>query len=167
MDVLLCCGDFQATRNLADLKCMAVPDKFKEMGTFYKYYSGELKAPILTFVIGGNHEASNHMQELPFGGLAWLQLWSLGPGRRYMPTDKFYANYFFIKIDQRWWIFVSFNVIFPCQKSAKSVKFLFSLKNIKIEEELLFMTLFDHLYFWSTLFSKILPNFLHAQSNSN
>ena len=23
-------------------------------------------------------------------------------GRRYMPTDKFYANYFFIKIDQRW-----------------------------------------------------------------
>ena len=68
MDVLLCCGDFQATRNLADLKCMAVPDKFKEMGTFYKYYSGELKAPILTFVIGGNHEASNHMQELPFGG---------------------------------------------------------------------------------------------------
>ena len=74
MDVLLCCGDFQATRNLADLKCMAVPDKFKEMGTFYKYYSGELKAPILTFVIGGNHEASNHMQELPFGGLALLQL---------------------------------------------------------------------------------------------
>jgi lariat debranching enzyme len=78
VDVLLCCGDFQATRNLADLKCMAVPDKFKEMGTFYKYYSGELKAPILTFVIGGNHEASNHMQELPFGGLALLQLRSLG-----------------------------------------------------------------------------------------
>ena len=70
MDLLLCCGDFQAVRNLADLKCMAVPDKYKEMGTFYKYYSGELKAPFLTLVIGGNHEASNHLQELPFGG--WL-----------------------------------------------------------------------------------------------
>lgn len=70
MDLLLCCGDFQATRNLADLKCMAVPDKYKEMCTFYKYYSGELQAPILTLVIGGNHEASNHLQELPFGG--WL-----------------------------------------------------------------------------------------------
>ncbi len=70
VDLLLCCGDFQATRNLADLQCMAVPDKYKEMGTFWKYYSGELTAPILTLVIGGNHEASNHFQELPFGG--WL-----------------------------------------------------------------------------------------------
>jgi len=78
VDVLLCCGDFQATRNLADLKCMAVPDKFKEMGTFYKYYSGELKAPILTFVIGGNHEASNHMQELPFGGWLCPNIYFLG-----------------------------------------------------------------------------------------
>ena len=42
----------------------------REMGTFYRYYSGELKAPILTLVIGGNHEASNYLQELPFGG--WL-----------------------------------------------------------------------------------------------
>jgi lariat debranching enzyme len=33
---LLCCGDFQSTRNLTDLKCMAVPDKYKEMGTFYQ-----------------------------------------------------------------------------------------------------------------------------------
>ena len=62
VDLLLCCGDFQATRNLSDLKCMAVPDKYKEMGSFYKYFSGELKAPILTLVIGGNHEASNHLQ---------------------------------------------------------------------------------------------------------
>ena len=35
-----------------------------------RYYSGEKKAPILTIVIGGNHEASNYMQELPYGG--WL-----------------------------------------------------------------------------------------------
>ena len=36
VDLLLCCGDFQATRNWQDLRCMAVPDKYKEIGTFYK-----------------------------------------------------------------------------------------------------------------------------------
>lgn len=70
VDVLLICGDFQAVRNPQDLACMAVPDKYKEMGNFYKYYTGELKAPMLTIVIGGNHEASNYMQELFYGG--WL-----------------------------------------------------------------------------------------------
>lgn len=36
----------------------------------FRYYSGELNAPILTILIGGNHESSNYMQELPYGG--WL-----------------------------------------------------------------------------------------------
>ena len=35
-----------------------------------RYYKGEKVAPVLTLVIGGNHEASNYMQELPYGG--WL-----------------------------------------------------------------------------------------------
>ncbi|XP_071942762.1 lariat debranching enzyme A-like [Antedon mediterranea] len=68
VDLLLCCGDFQSVRNEADLQCMAVPDKYKTMNSFYKYYSGEKKAPILTLFIGGNHEASNYLQELPYGG---------------------------------------------------------------------------------------------------
>ena len=38
VDLLLCCGDFQSTRNLSDLACMACPDKYKEMCSFYKYY---------------------------------------------------------------------------------------------------------------------------------
>ena len=64
VDLLLCCGDFQSTRNLQDLKCMAVPDKFKKMCSFYKYYAAEPghEAPILTIFIGGNHEASNFLQ---------------------------------------------------------------------------------------------------------
>ncbi|KAF8273158.1 hypothetical protein EI94DRAFT_1716797 [Lactarius quietus] len=60
---------------------MAVPDKYKHMGDFHKdhvrhdlnlprYYKGQAKAPVLTIVIGGNHEASNHMWELYYGG--WL-----------------------------------------------------------------------------------------------
>ena len=64
VDLLLCCGDFQSTRNLADLKCMAVPDKYKDICSFYKYYSAtqDTIAPVLTIFIGGNHEASNFLQ---------------------------------------------------------------------------------------------------------
>lgn len=29
-----------------------------------RYYSGEATAPVLTIIIGGNHEASNYMWEL-------------------------------------------------------------------------------------------------------
>ena len=41
VDLLLCCGDFQAVRNMADLSTMACPNKYKSIGTFYKYYTGE------------------------------------------------------------------------------------------------------------------------------
>lgn len=64
VDVLLICGDFQAVRNHQDLQCMAVPDKYKHIQDFHKYYTGERRAPLLTIVIGGNHEASNYMTEL-------------------------------------------------------------------------------------------------------
>jgi lariat debranching enzyme len=36
VDLLICCGDFQSTRNMEDLSCMAVPRKFREICTFYK-----------------------------------------------------------------------------------------------------------------------------------
>lgn len=78
VDLLLCCGDFQAVRNEGDIKCMAVPAKYRTMQTFYKYYSGEKKAPVLTIFIGGNHEASNHLQELPYGGWVAPNIYYLG-----------------------------------------------------------------------------------------
>ncbi|KAI9519044.1 lariat debranching enzyme [Dissostichus eleginoides] len=78
VELLLCCGDFQAVRNEGDMKCMAVPAKYKTMQTFYKYYSGEKKAPILTVFIGGNHEASNHLQELAYGGWVAPNIYYLG-----------------------------------------------------------------------------------------
>ncbi|MBN3318638.1 DBR1 enzyme, partial [Atractosteus spatula] len=78
VDLLLCCGDFQAVRNQGDLKCMAVPPKYRNMEGFYRYYSGEKKAPILTIFIGGNHEASNHLQELPYGGWVAPNIYYLG-----------------------------------------------------------------------------------------
>lgn len=78
LNLLLCCGDFQAVRNRGDLLCMAVPPKYRQMNTFYKYYSGELQAPILTIFIGGNHEASNHLSELPYGGWVAPNIYYLG-----------------------------------------------------------------------------------------
>ncbi|KAH3754117.1 lariat debranching enzyme-like [Dreissena polymorpha] len=78
VDLLLICGDFQAVRNMADMDCMAVPQKYKQMNTFYKYYSGEKVAPVLTVFIGGNHEASNYMQELPYGGWVAPKIYYMG-----------------------------------------------------------------------------------------
>ncbi|XP_055987087.1 lariat debranching enzyme-like [Sorex fumeus] len=78
VELLLCCGDFQAVRNEADLRCMAMPPKYRHMQTFYRYYSGEKKAPVLTIFVGGNHEASNHLQELSYGGCVAPNIYYLG-----------------------------------------------------------------------------------------
>ena len=71
IDLIICCGDFQACRTVDDLSCMSCPMKYRDMGTFYKYYFGHIKMNIPMIVIGGNHEASNHNYlELYYGG--WL-----------------------------------------------------------------------------------------------
>jgi len=43
-----------------------------------RYYSGEMVAPVLTIFIGGNHEASNYLQELPYGGWVAPNIYYLG-----------------------------------------------------------------------------------------
>ncbi|KAG9011979.1 hypothetical protein FRB90_006885 [Tulasnella sp. 427] len=78
VDLVLICGDFQAMRTQADLSCMAVPQKYLAMGDFPKYYTGEKVAPILTLIIGGNHEASNYMWELYHGGFLAPNMYYLG-----------------------------------------------------------------------------------------
>ncbi|KAI7872966.1 lariat debranching enzyme, C-terminal domain-containing protein [Spinellus fusiger] len=78
VDLVLICGDFQAIRNTFDLNSMAVPDKYKEMGTFWKYYSGAVKPPYPTIFIGGNHEASNYLWELYHGGWVSKDIYYLG-----------------------------------------------------------------------------------------
>ena len=65
-------------RNTYDMKTMACPPKYLQMGTFYKYYTGEKVAPCLTIVIGGNHEASSHLRELYFGGWLAPRIYFLG-----------------------------------------------------------------------------------------
>ncbi|KAI8577278.1 hypothetical protein K450DRAFT_253057 [Umbelopsis ramanniana AG] len=78
IDLVLICGDFQAIRNVADLECMAVPKKYQQIGTFHKYYSGTKEVPYPTVFIGGNHEASNYLWELFYGGWAAKNLYFLG-----------------------------------------------------------------------------------------
>lgn len=78
VDLLLCCGDFEACRNAFDLSCLSGPAKYHVFKDFYKYYSGEKEAPILTIFIGGNHEACNHLRELYYGGWAAPNIYFLG-----------------------------------------------------------------------------------------
>ncbi|CAN0918001.1 Lariat debranching enzyme [Linum grandiflorum] len=78
IDLLLCCGDFQAVRNERDLQSLSVPPKYREMKSFWKYYSGQEVAPIPTIFIGGNHEASNYSWELYYGGWAAPNIFFMG-----------------------------------------------------------------------------------------
>ena len=45
---------------------------------YLRYYSGEKVAPVLTIFIGGNHEASNYLQELPYGGWVAPKIYYMG-----------------------------------------------------------------------------------------
>ncbi|KAK1550255.1 hypothetical protein Q3G72_016222 [Acer saccharum] len=78
IDLLLCCGDFQAVRNEKDMESLSVPRKYREMKSFWKYYSGQEVAPIPTIFIGGNHEASNYLWELYYGGWTAPNIYFLG-----------------------------------------------------------------------------------------
>lgn len=78
IDLLICCGDFQAVRNLSDLSSLACPPKFRSLHSFWKYYGGREEAPTPTLFVGGNHEASNHMQELLYGGWAAPNIYYMG-----------------------------------------------------------------------------------------
>lgn len=78
IDLLICCGDFQSIRTPADFHSLAVPAKYREMGTFHKYYNEEWVAPILTIFCGGNHEASQPLSELYYGGWVAPKMYYLG-----------------------------------------------------------------------------------------
>lgn len=78
VDLLIIAGDFQSVRNAYDLNCVSMPAKYRHMGDFHEYYSGQRLAPYLTIFIGGNHEASNYLFELYFGGWAAPNIYYMG-----------------------------------------------------------------------------------------
>ncbi|KAJ9613129.1 lariat debranching enzyme [Cladophialophora chaetospira] len=55
-----------------------MPPKYRQMADFHEYYSGTRTAPYLTVFIGGNHEASNHLFELYYGGWVAPNIYYLG-----------------------------------------------------------------------------------------
>lgn len=65
-------------RDQNDLDALECPPKYKEMGQFVRFYNQEVKAPILTIFIGGNHEASNYLRDLYYGGWAAENIYFLG-----------------------------------------------------------------------------------------
>eukprot|EP00898_Chlorokybus_atmophyticus_P000848 jgi/Chlat1/1764/Chrsp134S02112 len=75
VDLLISCGDFQASPSR---DCLACPPKYRDLRTFHSYYSGARVAPVPTLFIGGNHEASNHLWELYHGGWAAPNIYFLG-----------------------------------------------------------------------------------------
>ena len=77
--LLLCCGDFQATRSPADLSTLACPVKYRQLGSFPRWWSANA-VPVPTVYIGGNHEASNVHMELPYGGWVCPGVFFLGLG---------------------------------------------------------------------------------------
>lgn len=80
VDLLLVCGDFQCVRDFTDLQCVAMPSKYRKLNSFHEYISGIKKAPVTTVFIGGNHESSNILQSLYFGGYVAPNIYFLGFG---------------------------------------------------------------------------------------
>ena len=78
VDVLLCCGDVQTLRGPSDYHALNVPPKYRALGDFHAYYSGRKVAPILTVFVGGNHESSNYLQELHYGGWVAPNIYYMG-----------------------------------------------------------------------------------------
>lgn len=61
---------------------------------FNRYYNGECIAPILTVFVGGNHESSHFLQELPYGG--WVA------------PNIYYMGKIFYTSDFKWKLITSF-----------------------------------------------------------
>lgn len=57
---------------------MHCPEKYKNMGHFRDYYERKKIAPVLTILIGGNHEAVNSLRESHFGGWLAPKIYFLG-----------------------------------------------------------------------------------------
>lgn len=78
VDLLIIGGDFQSVRNAFDLNCVSMPQKYRSMCDFHEYYSGQRLAPYLTVFVGGNHEASNYLFELYYGGWVAPNIYYMG-----------------------------------------------------------------------------------------
>ena len=78
IDLVLAAGDFQSLRDNRDMDALKCPDKFKRLGDFCQYFNKQKVAPFLTLFIGGNHEASNLLRDLYYGGWVAENIYFMG-----------------------------------------------------------------------------------------
>lgn len=105
VDLLLCCGDFESVRDKNDLKYKACPEKYKHMGQFQYYYNNsQNEAKVLTIFVGGNHEASNVLDQNFYGGWIAKNIFYLGragvvkyKGLRIAGISGIYKNFDYFK----------------------------------------------------------------------
>ncbi|KAJ3439641.1 lariat debranching enzyme [Anaeramoeba flamelloides] len=128
IDLVIICGDFQTARNRSDLDSLCVKPKFKLMHDFHRYYSGEKTAPFLTIFVGGNHEASNYLQELNFGGWVAPNIYYLGRSG--------VINFNGLKIAGLSGIFKGYHLNLPyeekCPYSNEEIRSIFHVRSLDI-----------------------------------
>ncbi|EZG46243.1 putative lariat debranching enzyme [Gregarina niphandrodes] len=78
VDCVVWSGDVQCLRSEADFSSLACPDKYKALKDFQAYYQLRKAAPVLTVFVGGNHENSNLLNALPYGGWVAPNIYYMG-----------------------------------------------------------------------------------------
>lgn len=67
VDFVLQAGDFEPIRHADDLRTMAAPARYRQLGDFPAVWVGELALPRPVFFIGGNHEPVGFLKQHPDG----------------------------------------------------------------------------------------------------
>ena len=78
IDLILSVGDFQTMRDEIDMRAMACPAKYQQIGDYPAYHAGERTFPAEVVFIGGNHEAYNWLETMPLGGALAPRCYYLG-----------------------------------------------------------------------------------------
>lgn len=78
IDLILSVGDFQAIRDETDMRAMACPAKYQQVGDYPAYHTGRNSFPAEVAFIGGNHEAYNWLETMPTGGQLGPKCYYLG-----------------------------------------------------------------------------------------
>ncbi|GIQ83828.1 hypothetical protein KIPB_005213 [Kipferlia bialata] len=78
VDLILACGDGKTFRSKFDMNYTAIPPRYRNMESFHELYNGGISLPVPCIYIGGNHDASLFLYELPYGGWIAPNVYYLG-----------------------------------------------------------------------------------------
>lgn len=78
IDLIIICGDTQTFRSEEDFSSSCILNKYRKLSLFVDIYNGSVKPPCPIILIGGNHENSEMLFRLPFGGYLCDNVFYLG-----------------------------------------------------------------------------------------